>query len=74
MSVETQSFTANDRCDRCRSQALSVARKAGREDLLFCAHHKTRHEDALITQGWTVVFDAETYDSYGTNQYQSAVH
>ena len=64
MSVETVSFTAHDRCDRCGSQALSVARKAGRSDLLFCGHHNREHEPELLTQGWEVIFDAATYESY----------
>ena len=64
MSVETVSFTAHDRCDRCGSQALAVARKAGLVDLLFCNHHKDKHEDALLDNGWEVVFDQATYESY----------
>lgn len=64
MSVETVSFTAHDRCDRCGSQALMVAEKDGNADLLFCAHHTRRHEDALLAQGWTVTFDQATYESY----------
>jgi len=62
--IEAISFNALDRCDRCGSQALAVARKEGLEDLLFCNHHKSRHEPALIAQGFTVYFDAATYESY----------
>lgn len=62
--VELVSFSALDRCDRCGSQALAIARKEGLADLLFCNHHRRRHEDALITQGFEVVFDAATYESY----------
>jgi len=62
--VEAISFSALDRCDRCGSQALAVARKEGLQDLLFCNHHRQRHEDALIAQGFEVVFDFATYESY----------
>lgn len=62
--VEAISFTALDRCDRCGSQALAVARKAGLSDLLFCNHHRAKHEDALLAQGFEVVFDSATYESY----------
>lgn len=58
------SFTANDRCDRCGSQALAVARKVGLSDLLFCNHHKDKFEGSLLDSGWEVVFDQATYDSY----------
>jgi len=62
--LETASFDAYDRCDRCGSQALALARKTGFTDLLFCGHHHRTHEDALITSGWAVVFDHSTYEGY----------
>lgn len=62
--LETVSFDAFDRCDRCGHQALALARKPGFSDLLFCAHHHRDHEDALITSGWAVVFDHSTYEGY----------
>ena len=64
MSVETVSFTAHDRCDRCGSQALTIAEKPGHTELLFCGHHTNKNEDALLAQGWTVTFDQATYESY----------
>ena len=64
MSVETLSFTAHDRCDRCGSQALAKAEKGDLEPLLFCQNHKKRYEDALIAQGFVVLFDNETFESY----------
>lgn len=64
VEVEQVSFSALDRCDRCGSQALAVARKEGLADLLFCNHHKERYEPALIAQGFQVVFDRATYESY----------
>ena len=53
------SFTALDRCDRCGAQAYVQASKEGFSELLFCKHHSRRHEDALLTSGWTVVEDSE---------------
>lgn len=39
-------LTAQDRCDRCNAQAyVRVTLPSG--ELLFCAHHWSRHEDAL---------------------------
>lgn len=64
MSVETVSFTAHDRCDRCGSQALMIAAKSDNADLMFCNHHKDKYEDSLLAQGWTVTFDQATYESY----------
>lgn len=50
-------FTALDRCDRCGSQAYSVAQKQGHSDLLFCAHHRKRNYDGLLDDGWIVIDD-----------------
>lgn len=65
MDTQVITFTAHDRCDaRCNAQALSVAQKEGFSDLMFCMHHTKAHEDALINNGWTVVTDDKTYESY----------
>lgn len=50
-------FTANDRCDACQAQAYAVAQKEGRADLLFCVHHRRKHYNALLDQGWMVIDD-----------------
>lgn len=64
MEVEVVGFSAHDRCDACSSQALAVARKESFADLMFCMHHKTKHEDALLDAGWRIIEDVETYESY----------
>ena len=63
-NVEMVTFTAHDRCDRCGVQALAVAKKDEHADLLFCWHHKEKHGDTLLDQGWEVIEDYETYESY----------
>lgn len=63
-NVEMVTFTSHDRCDRCIAQALAVARKDGHADLMFCWHHKEKHGDALLDQGWEVIEDYEAYESY----------
>jgi len=63
-TVEALSFTAFDRCDRCGAQALAKAVKDDLEPLLFCQNHKNRYEDALRAQGFVVMFDNATFESY----------
>ena len=49
------SLSATDRCDRCGAQAyVRVVLVAG-GDLLFCAHHWSRHADALRPHALQVV-------------------
>lgn len=62
--LEMVAFTAHDRCDACGHQALAVAKKDGRADLLFCMHHTQKHGDALLDQDWEIIEDYETYESY----------
>lgn len=62
--LELVTFTAYDRCDACGMQALAVAKKEGCADLMFCMHHKEKHGDKLLDQGWEIIEDYETYDSY----------
>jgi hypothetical protein len=60
--VEVVSLTAQDRCDRCSAQALSVARKDDFE-LLFCKHHERESGPALLTSGWRIIADeSQTLD------------
>ena len=43
-------LTALDRCDVCPAAArVRVTVKSG--DLVFCGHHFTKHEVALVAQG-----------------------
>lgn len=42
------------RCDSCQAQAFVAASK-GELMLLFCGHHFRRHEDAMVTDGWSLV-------------------
>lgn len=60
MMIDTKNpsieFTAQDRCDRCGSQAYASAELDGME-LLFCKHHIERHSLALEMSGWIVSFD-----------------
>lgn len=60
-------FTTFDRCDGCGAQALSAAQKEGKTDLLFCLHHRKRHYDALILDGWTVVDDIVAMENLADN-------
>ena len=70
--LEMVEFTAHDRCDRCLAQALSLARKDGFHDLMFCWHHKEEFGDKLLDDGWELIEDYATYESYRSNQYVSA--
>lgn len=49
-------FTAQDRCDRCRAQAVASYKKDGLE-LLFCLHHAKKHNLALECSGWQPYYD-----------------
>lgn len=44
--VKIATLTAQDRCDECGAQAYGVA-LYGESELLFCAHHFTKHEAKL---------------------------
>jgi len=46
-----------DRCDRCGAQAFAAtAHTTTRQMLLWCGHHYTRHEKALLAAGaWQVL-------------------
>jgi len=47
-TVAPHILTAADRCDRCGARAYLRVTLPGGGELLFCAHHGRRHEDALI--------------------------
>lgn len=83
----TRTLTAEDRCDRCGAQAyvaITVAHPGGKPvvaedaipasagtELLFCAHHHTRHEVKLAEIGASKTVD-ETYKLKPTNRQQGA--
>ena len=43
----SQPLTAMDLCDRCGAQAYVRVVLAGAGELLFCAHHRRQHAEAL---------------------------
>ena len=49
-------LTLRDRCCSCGAQAfMSAVMPNATEPLLFCGHHGTKHREALVAQGATVV-------------------
>lgn len=62
-TIEAVNFSALDRCDRCDSQALTLARR-GDLELMFCNHHRKEHETELLAKGFEVIFDSATYEGY----------
>ena len=61
----TNVLTANDRCDRCQSQAF-VWVNGVNGDLLFCRHHFLKHEEAIRSYSFEVI--DETYKINQTSQ------
>ena len=59
-------LTAADRCDRCGAQAYVRATMPGGSELLFCAHHATKHHDKLTSMGAT--WHDETSKLYAANE------
>lgn len=51
-------FNAEARCDRCGAQAYVLAHFKA-EDLLFCAHHFAKHEEALRDQAIDLIDDRQ---------------
>ncbi len=56
---QRRELTAADRCDSCGAQAW-VRALMGTTELLFCAHHGSRHIDALTLAATYVQDDRET--------------
>jgi len=51
-------MNAQDRCDRCNSQAFVwVNGVAG--DLMFCRHHFMKHEKALRAYAFEIIDESE---------------
>ena len=56
----TRPLVVADRCDRCGSQALMVARNKTEKELFFCEHHGRLYKDSLLDGGF--YFDVETLE------------
>jgi hypothetical protein len=54
-TLTAPNLSATDRCDRCSAQAYVRVVLPGGTDLLFCAHHWNRHEEALRPQAVEIV-------------------
>jgi hypothetical protein len=54
-TLTAPALSATDRCDRCSAQAYVRVVLPGGTDLLFCAHHWSRHEEALRPQAVEIV-------------------
>lgn len=62
LRTDSAPIAATDRCDACGAQAyVRVQLSAG--ELLFCAHHATRHEEKLRQQA--VAWHDETSRLHG---------
>ncbi|GAB3293716.1 MULTISPECIES: hypothetical protein [Pseudoclavibacter] len=62
LRTDSAPIAATDRCDACGAQAyVRVQLSAG--ELLFCAHHATRHEEKLRQQA--VAWHDETARLHG---------
>lgn len=51
-------LTANDRCDKCQSQAYFLAIFDSGE-LYFCRHHFRKHEDSLREHAYYIIDQSE---------------
>lgn len=60
-------FNAHDRCDRCGAQAYTLASHEDFGELMFCLHHRKRHSDSLLDEGWTIVDDYEALSRLAPN-------
>lgn len=59
-------FSAFDRCDGCGARALSSARRDDMpQELLFCIHHRMKHINALLDEGWEIVDGTEALEILG---------
>jgi len=51
-------FTAHDRCDKCRAQAVALSKRDDMpSELLFCFHCYKEYKFTLENEGWDVVED-----------------
>jgi len=54
-TLSAPELSTTDRCDRCNAQAYVRVVLSRGGDLQFCAHHWSRHEDALRPQAQDVI-------------------
>ena len=54
-TLSAPQLSATDRCDRCNAQAYVRVVLTGGGDLQFCAHHWSRHEEALRRRAENVI-------------------
>lgn len=60
--VESRSFTAADRCDKCGAQAKMEFRfKVG--SLLFCGHHSRENNLMAQAQGGVPVYETQVAEA-----------
>ncbi|GGL47082.1 DUF7455 domain-containing protein [Planomonospora parontospora] len=58
MIPQTDPLQIADRCDQCGAQAFVRVVFRRNKDLLFCGHHYSKHEPALMTSyPYAVVYD-----------------
>lgn len=60
-------FTAEDRCDRCRARAYTLARHEDFGELMFCLHHRREHADIMLDEGWEIIDDYEAMSRLADN-------
>ena len=65
--VARRPLTALDRCDACGARAY-VRAVMETSDLFFCAHHATRHLDALLSQALVIQDDRHLVSSAGDEE------
>lgn len=66
-TVMAPQLSATDRCDRCGAQAYVRVVLPSGADLQFCAHHWTRHEEALRPQAERVIDETHRLQESSSN-------
>ena len=57
--------TAHARCDACQAQAYSQAVNLDcASDLLLCLHHRKKHGQALLDEGWMIIDDCQAMEQF----------
>lgn len=57
--IQEQPLTAHDRCDRCGAQAYVKYELNAGGSLLFCAHHASANEEALLAIATKVIDETD---------------
>ena len=58
-ATAVRQLSIDDRCDRCGAQAYVRVRLRDGGDLYFCAHHYSKHSDALADVAEEVVDESD---------------